>query len=181
MTSDGARTLCFLVNAVRFSLPGLPTCGFPAGLINKTDRFVSTKCSFPLSAWSTARLVTRGQLDQTLLEAFRSTWGRRRPEQKRPFWQRLSHMLISLADQGPQDLQGCVYIVFYNGKWPSGSPNPIIYSTFWGSEKGPPEGPRRCPIHPSAKRPPGRPPGRPQEAPKSLPQRPRKLKYIKNI
>ena len=30
--------------------------------------------------------------------------------------------------------------MFYNGKWPSGSPNPIIYSTFWGSEKCVPRG-----------------------------------------
>ena len=55
-------------------------------------------------------------------------------------WQKLSHMLISLADQGPQDLQGCVYSLFCNGKWPSGSPNLIIYSTFWGSEKCVPRG-----------------------------------------
>ena len=33
-------------------------------------------------------------------------------DKKRPFWQRLSHILISLADRSPQDLQGCVYIVF---------------------------------------------------------------------
>ena len=138
--SDSLQTFDFLVNVVRFSFPVLPTCGFPAGLINKTDRFVSTKCSFPLSAWSTARLVTRGQLDQTVLEAFWSTWGRRRPEQKRPFWQRLSHILISLAGQGPQDLQGCVSIVFYNGKRTSGSPNLIIYSTFWGPENWVPRG-----------------------------------------
>ena len=137
---DEFRTCDFLVNVVRFSFPRLPTCGFPAGLINKTDRFVSTKCPFPVSACSTARLVTRGQLDQTVLEAFWSTWGRRRPEQKRPCWQRLSHILVSLAGQGPQDLQGCVSIVFYNGKRTSGSPNPIIYSTFWGPENWVPRG-----------------------------------------
>ena len=139
-TSVKAHTCDFLVNVVRFSFPRLPTCGFPAGLINKTDRFVSTKCSFPLLVSSTARLVTRGQLDQTLLEALRSTWGRRRPEQKLPCWQRRSHILVSLADQGPQDLQGCVSIVFYNGKRTSGSPNPIIYSTFWGPENWVPRG-----------------------------------------
>ena len=136
VTCINLQTFGFLANVVRFSFPVLPTCGVPAGLINKTDRFVSTKCSFPLSAWSTARLVTRGQLDQTLLEAFRSTWGRRRPEQKRPFWQRLSHILVSLVGQGPQDLQGCISIVFYNGKRTSGSPNLIIFSIFWGRKTG---------------------------------------------
>ena len=59
---------------------------------------------------------------------------------KRPFWQRLSHILVSLAGQGPQDLQGCVSIVFYNGKRTSGSPNLIIYSTFWGPENWVPRG-----------------------------------------
>ena len=142
----GSRSLRWLPD-VRFPrqrrsifLSGASNLRFPAGLINKTDRFVSTKCSFPLSAWSAACLVIRGQLDQTLLEAFRSTWGRRRPEQKRPFWQRLSHILVSLADQGPQDLQCCVSIVFYNGKRTSGSPNHIIYNTFSGPENWVPRG-----------------------------------------
>ena len=140
VTSADLQTFGFLVNVVRFSLPGLPTCGFPAGLINKTDRFVPTKCSFSCWACSTARLVTRGQLDQTLLEAFRSTWGRRRPEHKWRFRDGLSHILVSLAGQGPQDLQGCVSIVFYNGKRTSGSPNLIIYNAFWGSENWVPRG-----------------------------------------
>ena len=49
--------------------------------------------------------------------------------------------LVSLVNQGPHDLQCCVYIVFYNGKWTSGSPHPIIYCTCRGAPTGPQEAP----------------------------------------
>ena len=92
-----------------------------------------------------------------------------------------SHILVSLTDRGPQDLQCCVSIVFYNGKWPSGSPNPIIYSTFWGSEKGPREGPGRCPIHPSSKRPPQEAPRTPSRGPQEPPSEAAYINIYKNI
>ena len=59
-------------------------------------------------------------------------------------------------------------------------PDPIIYHTFWGSEKGPPRGPQEAskstlfprpsastapPPFPPRGMHPRRPPGRPQEAP----------------